>query len=261
MIFAIFSKKLFLYTLAATVALFLASSSATTHATTITFSGLSHGEILGSQFAPFLTVSAVNPNRSHDLAIVFDTTEVGTSDPDLEGPPWAGGNLAAAAVVLGNAAIIAENDGDANNDDIIDDPDDEGSRPAGSMTFDFTASTEEFTVFGFDIIDIEGIIVEESTIDFFDGNTPLGSVNFSEFTTAGPLFDPTIAFGNNTANRIGPYTIGELGVSAEFNKVVFNLGGSSAIDNLFVIPEPSSWALAATSLVTGFIAIRRRRRA
>jgi len=216
---------------------------------TLTFSGLAHGEILSNQFAPFVTISAVNPNRSHDLAIVFDSTETGTSDPDLEGPPWAAGNLAASATVLGNLAIIAEKDVDVGNDGIIDDPDDERMRPAGSITLDFTASGQLFDTFGFDILDIEGVLDEQTTIDFFNDAAPVGTIDLTAFTTPGPTFDPTVVFGNNSANRIGPHTTTELGLSGDFNKVTFNLGGSSAIDNIFVVPEPTITAFAVSTLI------------
>ena len=210
----------------------------------LTFSGLSHGEIVTTQLLPAVTISAVNPNRSHDLAIIFDSLETGTADPDLEGPPWLGGNLAP-GTVLGNMLIIAENDVDVSPaDGLIDSPDDEGNRPAGSLIFDFSGP---ITFFGFDIIDVEGVLQEGSSIDFFSGGGFVGNVNFSEFVTPGPLFDPTITFGNNTANRIMTMTTSSLG-HGPWDKVVINLGGSAAIDNI-VVPEPASVCLLMACLV------------
>jgi len=222
-------------------------------AAVIDFNSLVHGEIVTTQFAPTVTISAVNPNRPHDLAIIFDSQETGTADPDLEGPPWAGGNLAP-GTVLGNLLIIAENDVDANNDDLIDNPDDEGARPAGSLIFEFG---QAIGVFGFDIVDIEGSIQEASTIEFFSGNTLLTTVSFADFVTAGPLFDPTVVFGNNTANRIIPLVDQQLGI-VPFDKVILNLGGSSAIDNL-IVPEPSTFFLGAIALATLLLGGSRRR--
>ncbi len=235
-----------------TVSAVLCVGANTAHATLIDFNSLAHGEIVTTQFAPTVTISAVNPNRPHDLAIIFDSEETGTADPDLEGPPWAGGNLAP-GTVLGKLLIIAENDVDANNDNLIDSPDDEGSRPAGSLIFEFGQAVG---VFGFDIIDIEGSIQEASTIEFFSGNTLLTTVSFADFVAAGPLFDPTVVFGNNTANRISPLVDQQLGI-VPFDKVVMNLGGSSAIDNI-IVPEPSTFVLGAIAL-TMFLVGRSRR--
>lgn len=226
-----------------------------TNGTLIDFNALTHGEIVTTQFAPTVTISAVNPNRSHDLAIIFDSLETGTADPDLEGPPWSGGNLAP-GTVLGNLLIIAENDVDSNNDNIIDNPDDEGQRPSGSLIFEFG---QPVGVFGFDIVDIEGSIQEASTIEFFSGNSLLTTVSFADFVNAGPLFDPTVTFGNNTANRITPLVDQQLGI-APFDRVVMNLGGSSAIDNV-IVPEPSTMMLAVLGMVSvAALGWRRRRK-
>ena len=73
------------------VALTAVASPAT--AGTITFDepllALVHGEVVDTDFAG-VTITAVNPNKAFDLAVVFDTTVMGTSDPDLEDPFTAG---------------------------------------------------------------------------------------------------------------------------------------------------------------------------
>ncbi len=217
----------------------------------ITFDGLSHGEIVTTQLAPFVTISATNPNRPHDLAIIFDTTATGTADPDLEGPPWSGGNLPS-STVLGNALIIAENDIDVSPaDGLIDDPDDEGSRPSGTLTFEL--GTMLGTKFGFDVIDIEGNILEASSVDFYAGAALLGSISFADFQ----ILDPTITFGNNTLNRVGPFSLSQLGLASPFDKMVINVGGSSAYDNI-VVPEPSTGLMLASFALAGMLFARRR---
>ncbi len=218
----------------------------------ITFEGQQHGRIVSNQFAAqgLTMITADNPNRSFDYAAIFDTTRTGTADPDLE-DPWDGGNLAS-TTILRNVLIIAENN-TGDGDGVLNNPDDEGSRPAGSITFQFASP---LTYFGFDIIDLEGVIQESSRLTFFSGATNLGTVNFSQFVTnnGNPFYDSTIVFGDNSANRIQPINMADLGAGS-FDRVVLRLGGSGAIDNL-VIPAPSVGAMA---IVGALLASRRRR--
>jgi hypothetical protein len=116
----------------------------------IDFDSLQHGEIANAQFAG-VSISADNVGGGPDLAIIFDSRERSTEDTDLEGPggvpdkTWSGGNLPN-ATVLGNMLIIAENDKDTDPaDGFIDKPDDEGSRPAGSIYFDFDIPIQPIT--------------------------------------------------------------------------------------------------------------------
>ena len=230
--------------------------------TTFDFETLVHGEIVTNQFAPLLTISAINPNRPHDIAAAFDTSLIGTADPDLEGPPWAGGNLAISdtETQLGRALIIAENNVGAG-DGILDNPDDEGSRPAGQLIFDFAGKV---TLFGFDVVDIEGNVMEFSRLEFFNDGVSVATVGFDEFTNNASMFyDASVVFGDNTANRISPITAGALAQAGfgdavnGFDRVIIHAGGSSAYDNI-VIPAPSGLlALAGGWLM---LAPTRRRR-
>ncbi len=219
---------------------------------TVTFTGLQHGEIITNQFDPFFTITVDNFSGP-DIGAIYDTTTVGGADPDLE-DPWSGGNLAA-NTVLGNVLIIAENDLDANNDGILDNPDDEAGRPAGTITIDFA---QDITEFGFDVVDIEGT-VEQSSIEFWLNGSQVGStIQFDEFE-AGGLFDSGVIYGDNFANRVFPITAAALGGTA-FDRVVFNVGGSGAFDN-FVIPG-SNFPAPGTAALLGFagLAASRRRR-
>jgi len=224
------------------------------------FESLVHGEIVNTQFAPFLTISAINPNRAHDLAAAFDTSLLGTSDPDLQGPPWAGGNLAISddKTQLGRALIIAEN-AIGGDDGFLDDPDDEGSRPAGQLIFDFSRTID---MFGFDVIDIEGNVSEFSRLEFFRDDVSVATVGFDSFSSvASSFFDATIVFGNNTANRISPITAdglvdaGFADAAGGFDRVIIHAGGSSAYDNI-VVPAPSG----VLALAGGWMMLARRRR-
>ncbi|MGP1273650.1 MAG: hypothetical protein ACTS22_09990 [Phycisphaerales bacterium] len=222
---------------------------------TLSFEGLAHGQIITpSMFAQSnVAIEAVNFQLPGAMPIAFDTLQISSADPDLNGPPWARGNLPT-DTVLGNVLIIPENLTDADNDGIVDNPDDEGARPAGDLTFRFA---QPVVSFGFDVLDIEGIVQERTTISFFTGDTLAGTLDFAELTTPGSLhYDPTIDFGNNSLNRIQPVLADTFSTSG-FSKVVIHLGGSGAFDNIVTaVPAPTSGALL---ILTSLVASRRRR--
>lgn len=237
--------------LAASAAAIACASSA--DAQLFTFDSLAHGEIVTNQFEPMMSMVAVNYRRPFDILAGFDTDAVGTADPDLQGPPWSGGNLAISdsETRLGTALILAQNNIDANNDGILDNPDDEGLRPAGRIEMTFA---NPVPVFGLDIIDIEGSVREFSSIVFYANGAARGVVDFEDFETPGnPYYDPTVQFGNNTANRIQPIAATDFGI-AGFDRIVIYVGGSSAYDT-FVVPAP---ATAATLVLAGLASTRRR---
>jgi hypothetical protein len=216
---------------------------------TVTFSGFSHGEILDTDFAAIgiTSITTANIGGGPNLGVVFQTQFGGsTTDNDLLGPPWVGGNLSP-GTVLGNVFIIQENSsgcaaGNAAGSagDICDDPDDEGSRPAGSHTLLFSTPVIDF---GFDLIDIENITNENGSIDFFDGVTPGTSVSWADLTTAGTFFDPTISFGNNSANRVSPITAASVGLS-QIDKIVIRLRATGKEEGRLDPPRPPSWKRA-----------------
>ena len=235
----------------------LLAAAGSAQAVLIDFNTLAHGEIVTNQFAgQGLNISAVNFSKPFDLAIIFDANENGTADPDLEGPPWAGGNLAISdtEVDLMKMLIIAENNIGAG-DGIVDDPDDEGGRPAGDLIFEFD---QRQTHFGFDIVDLEGVMVETGSVEFFANNASVGAIAFSEFINNASIFyDSSVVFGNNHANRIAPIDIADVNaVAGAFDKVVIHMGGSGAVDNVYFVPTPGS---AAVLGLAGLAAMRRRR--
>ncbi|GAB5497153.1 MAG: hypothetical protein Phyf2KO_22330 [Phycisphaerales bacterium] len=221
------------------------------------FNTLVHGEIITNQFEPALSISGTNPNRDFDIIAGFDTQFLGsTADPDLQGPPWSGGNLAisADAVQIGTALIIAQNNRDNNNDGVLDAPNDEGSRPAGTIELDFA---DPIPAFGLDIVDIEGSVRENSSLEFYINGFHLGTVTFDQFEDPNsPFYDPTVVFGNHHANRIQPIVASQFFMADSFDRIVINVGGSSAYDTFVTIPAPASGAL----LIAGSaLAVRRRR--
>ncbi len=236
-------KKLLLPLILTIVVPFLLFNPIDAEALVLDFDDLASGEIVSSQFLKTqgVTISAINFGSGPGLAIIFDSLNPTGGDNDLAGPSWAGGNLASANTVLGKILIISENDIDSNADGLIDLPDDEGSRPAGSIFFDFE---NPMCSVGFDLIDVEGPSEfghnSGFVATFFMDGSELARVGFDQFINKNSMFfDPTVQYGDNKANRISPISVDSLsaftGTSiTAFDKVEFNLGGSSAIDNIDV---------------------------
>lgn len=263
---------------------------------TLDFEDFEHGDVVANGVASYgdWTLVVDNPNRDFDVAAAFDSSVSGSADPDLEmGGGWSGGNLAP-DTDLGNLLILQERSCSVST---CETPDDEGSRPAGSLLFLFD---ETFQVASIDLIDVElgeassrpaphGLWHKENVGPkwgrehgrehglFHKTNAPFGrgkggddggedgairflnlvdgevDVLVAEYTFSelAELF-PDVEFGDNTANRID---FGEIG---DFNAVEVELGGSGAIDNLVVVPEPST--LALLSLGLGGLGLAGRRR-
>ena len=229
---------------------------ATAGATVISFDdvGLVHGSLVSDQY-PDLAISATNFTRGFHLAAAFDSNASGTRDSDLEaadgGPPyWSGGNIPDQD--LGLMLIIQENDEGCLADSICDNPDDEGRRAAGTITIEFT----RFSVleFGFDVVDVESFTAENGSVTLHDGASS-ATIGFASLLSAPQM-------GDNTANRIAPLLAAQIDGIEDIDKVVIELGGSGAIDNLTFshVPEPSTLLLSALGLA-GLGAARRARRA
>ncbi|MCB9853438.1 MAG: PEP-CTERM sorting domain-containing protein [Phycisphaerales bacterium] len=224
------------------------------------FDGFAHGQIMTNQLqaSDGVTISADNPNRAFDIAAIFNTNFAGmTPDPDLVAP-WDAGNLAP-NTNLGNALILSQTS-TLSAPGILAVPNDEGSRPAGKLILDFDSI---ITSVGFDLIDVESITSEDGMVMFYLNGVLLDSIAFDEFVTPGQFYDPTVVYGNNSANRISPISIGDLdpasrGAALGFDRVVFALGGSGAIDTIQYVPEPATLSLV---VLGGITMIRRRRTA
>lgn len=216
----------------------MAASSAVA-VTVIDFEGLSNGEVVTDQLLAThgVVISAVNFTRSHDLAVVFDTTVPSTADPDLNGPPWNGGNIPNEN--LGKVLILSEKDETSPGFSLP--PDDEGSRPAGDLILTFDTP---FTSVGFDRVDIDSATAEAGSIEFLSGGVSIATIGWEEFTDPmSPFFDPTIEYLDDSANRVAPIDIAALGGSGIADQIIFHLGGSGGIDNIRVtpaVPEPGA---------------------
>jgi len=253
---------------------------------TQTFNDLSHGQIVDNEFSNGIngfTVSGANIGGGPDLIVAFDTFEQNTADPDLEDPFNLGNantseifrdlqdpNISGSSISRFFDALIIQENGqeDPNNKGFIDaNPDDEGTRPAGTIQLDFESPISRF---GFDLLDVENV-GEEFNLVFSNGDEVLATVPFEEFvtddeTTSGLFFDDTIEFGNNSANRIVPITSSRLRAFTgddtieSFDQIAINLGGSGAVDNIrfeTFVPEPTS-AMSWLMLCAAFVGFRRR---
>ena len=145
---------------------------------------------------------------------------------------------------------------------LIDFPNDESM--GGTIEFRFN---QQQRALGFDVIDVEGITRDFANgygVRFFQDAVLVGQVTFRRFlNNNSKYYDPTVEFGNNSFNRIDPITAEELGVPS-FNRVVFDLGGSGALDRINftpgVVPEPGTAALAFLGLGGFHLLTGRRRR-
>lgn len=212
----------------------------TASALTLTFDEdfVSHGTIINSQYQDLgVDIRALNLSNGPNLAVAYDTTSraannISNRDPDLTGN-W--GN--------GNALIIQENS-DCNSLTCYR-PDDEGSRPAGSIFFDFDTVISGFS---FDFIDIEQPELNGAEVRYLDSNASvIGSISFADLAGA--------VFGNNSYNSSEYIRLNGLGVTS----LEFDLGGSGALDNISVstVPIPASFSIFALGLA-GLQLFRRR---
>ncbi len=225
--------------------------------TVIDFEGLSNGEVVTDQLLAThgVVISAVNPNRSHDLAVVFDTTAPSTTDPDLNGPPWSGGNIPNEN--LGNILILSEKD--ETSPGFVMDPDDEGTRPAGDLVLTFN---KHITSVGFDRVDIDNATAEAGSIEILSGGVSIATIGWEEFTDPmSPFYDPTIEYLDDSANRVSPIDIAAFGGTGLADQIIFHLGGSGGIDNIRVttaVPEPGAAVVFGLGILATSWSRRRR---
>ena len=211
----------------------------------IDFEDLSPGTIVDTEYASVVDISVINRGGGPDLAVLFDTTaETATGgDTDLLGPFNTDNTDLSSGFVTGNVLIIQEH-GYSCGTNACSNPDDEGSRPAGTFYFDF-----------------KSVITLES-IDFFDVET---AENGKTDNNAIRLFDV-----DNNEIMPGEFFTPDTGGDNMWNQLVFNvdgvkrlelnLGGSGAIDNISftVVPVPAAVWLFGSGLI-GLIALARRK--
>lgn len=241
-------KETVFYLVAAVFCSALVSTSG--QAVSVNFEGLTGGQVVTNQFAADgVVISAINPFQSFDLAIAFDTGVLSPEDPDLFGGPWAGGNIADSD--LGMILVVSENSDFGTG--TVATPDDQ--RDGSTLVFDFTQSIASF---GMDLIDVDdGETAGE--IRFFSNDVLQSTVSFADLL----LRDPSVVFGDRTANRINPFDLASLGdeQSGGWDRIEIELAGSGGVDNLVfaAVPEPQTLAMVLGGLVGLAFAGGRRR--
>ncbi len=205
----------------------------------ITFEGFSKGTIIDNEYSVSdgVTIRGVNVDQgANNIAVIFDSNAANTADPDLEAPFYNtnGQNLGVANP--GNILIIHEHPNECNGITCGNDPDDEGSRPAGYFDIIFDAP------------------VTLNSIDFFDveygenGNSSRNEITVSGTGTYDTFHTPATG-GDNTWARLN---FNLLGVTS----LKIKLHGSGAIDNIDFayteVPAPGTIALLALGLLALF---------
>ncbi len=159
-----------------------------------------------------VTVAALNNEPRHpDKAILFDTQNITGGDTDLRTPnPGAPGNDEPLGMVL----IIAENDVDANMDNLVDDPDDEaaGGRIEINWAYDVTFVRTR-------ILDVDG-----SEIDYLRLYDAMDNEIYAELIPDAP---------DGAVQRIAPMV-------PHVRRAVLELGGSGALSRIIYCPDPAT---------------------
>ncbi|QDU69822.1 hypothetical protein [Engelhardtia mirabilis] len=163
--------------------------------------------IVGDYIEIGLVVSAINDGFGPNQAIIFDSANPTGGDTDLATPGYGLANDTA----LGNLLIIAENSVDADNDGLVDDPDDE--REGGILVFDFAEPTE---IDSMTVVDIDDAQMSEIRVTQ-DG---LGVTTY-----------PLVDVGDNGVQTI----VMRL---TNVTKVELDLGGSGALAEIALKPCP-----------------------
>ncbi len=139
-------------------------------ASVITFDELANGEIVNGQYQLSHGVSIDGTNvrlGQNNLAVAFDTSLINTQDPDLESP-FSNINQPNLGIANpGNVLIIHENPNSCNGL-ICNNPDDEGRRPAGFFTINFSSSVYLESIDFFDIELAENGYTAQNAIHLFD---------------------------------------------------------------------------------------------
>ncbi len=186
------------------------------------------GTAPGTTFPDF-AVSVIN-NSGPQSCIIFDSAnptgqdwDLGTPSQDFGGPGIGSGGLAGEpgenAVPLGNLLIIAEDLGDANLDNVVDDPDDEND--GGSIAFLFHSPAQPVSI---TLVDIDEQLL----------GLDMGGGGALEISVQGS------AAGNNSVQKLDLSSYGLV------SSIRINFIGSGAIGEIeYRIPttatEETSW--------------------
>jgi hypothetical protein len=225
----------------------LAAGHACAHWKAIDLDVYDHGRIVDGSVMGSATAEARNFHDAEGRLVAFDTRERGTRDRDLEGPndtdgQWSRGNvdplnpLGTVLIIQGPGETVSRPSG--VDDGYVAWPDDEersseGQRPgAGEIVFEFDGPVSAFQ---FTLIDIEPTqAFRDRTGSYvaFSQGTKRVAVPFADFVDPdSAYYDPSVRFGDHSANRIRPFHANELGLQ-QIDRVVINFGGSGAVGQI-----------------------------
>jgi len=212
-------------------------------AAVLDFEGFATGQIIDDEYAlapaPGLGISAVNLSAGPDVAIIFDTANPTGGDPDLGAPFSSPDPALNQALEPGNILIIQERENCDLNAGVCRVPDDEGSRPAGVFEFVFNSPVVLQSIDFFDIEFNENNNDPDSEIRLFD-------INNNEINS-GLFFVPNTG-GDNQWGQL------EFGDAAGVKRLVVEMNGSGAIDNVTFVPVPAAvWLFGSALLGLGWV--------
>ena len=209
----------------------------------IDFEGFSKGLIIDNEYtvSDGVTIRGYNVDRGADnMAVIFDSNDNWTADPDLEAPFYDKIGHGLGMANPGNILIIHEHPWECNGISCGNDPDDEGSQPAGYFDIMFDQA------------------VQLNSIDFFDieygenGNSWRNQITVFGSGSYDPFYTPYTG-GDNGWTRLDFNLVG-------VTSLRIKLYGSGAIDNInFDTDAPVPAPPALLVLIAGLAAIWRRR--
>lgn len=164
--------------------------------------------IVGDYVDIGLVIGAVNGGGGPNQAIIFDSSNPTGGDDDLATPGPGLGN----GTALGNLLIIAENAVDADNDGLVDVPDDE--RDGGDLLFSFANPTQ-----------IDSVTV----VDIDDAG--LSEIRVTQVGVPGVTTYPLVDVGDNGVQTVILRLEGIVTMDVD-------LGGSGAIGEIMLAPCP-----------------------
>jgi hypothetical protein len=207
----------------------------------INFEDNSSGTIIDDEYylSDGVKFNGVNVDRNaNNLAVLFDTNNYTGGDSDLAAPFFNNGDLG--DIRPGNVLIIHEHPYECTQF-VCQDPDDEGSRPAGYFEINFSEAVTLNSIDFFDIEIEENGVSSNNLISLFDSN------NVEIFPNT--FYTPNTG-GDNQWARL------DFAVSG-VSSMKIKLYGSGAIDNISYtkVPEPST----IVNLVLGIMGLTSRK--
>ncbi|QDU69823.1 hypothetical protein [Engelhardtia mirabilis] len=155
-----------------------------------------------------LRISALNKGGGPNRALIFDSANPTGGDTDLLTPGPGLGN----DVAYGQLLIVAENDVDADNDGLVDDPDDEQGGGILRFTYDPPAD-----VFWLTVVDID--------------DTQFSEIRFTREGVPGVTTVPLVDVGDNGVQTVFVQF-------KDVTNIALDFGGSGGIAEIGMIPCP-----------------------